>query len=89
MIRSHAVTSETPIQEGGSVIAMCGKPIHKTHWLAFSEHFGAFVGDCEVRIQWSDITCRDCRFAVWPNGHVYAAIEAEEYESLKAKGKVE
>lgn len=90
MIRSHAVTSPDPIQEGGSAVALCGKSIHRTHWLAFSE---LFQGDPEsqlaVRIKWSDITCKDCRYSVWlGNGWVYAAIEAEEYEQLKAKGRI-
>lgn len=88
MIRSHAVSSSDPIQEGGSAIALCGKPINKTHWLAFTELI-PYMQEAEVRIDWTDITCKTCKYAVWPErGHIYAAIEAEEYELLKAKGKV-
>lgn len=86
MIRSHAVHSKEAIQEGGSVLALCGKPITKSHWLAFSENLG-FMAQ-EVRIHWQDITCKDCRDEIFPSGYIYVGIEAEEYELLKSKGKV-
>lgn len=87
MIRSHAVSSKDAILEGGSAVALCGQPITNTHWLAFSENTPQ-VGDVEVSIRWSEITCKACRFAIFPSGYMYAAIEGEEYEQLKAQGRM-
>ncbi len=80
MIRSHAVLVNEPIQEGGSAVAACGKPIVKTKLLECFEN----VGEKTESIP-KQITCTKCLLILWETRYVFAAIESDDYSAYLDK----
>jgi hypothetical protein len=86
MIRSHALLCDEPIQEGGSAIAACGKPIHKTHFMAFHEENPSASAH---EILFVEVSCRKCKMAIWEKRCLYIAMEDSEYRDLMSERGVD
>lgn len=73
MTWTHIVLSAEALRPGESAITVCGKEIRNVHFTGFIDQ---------------DVTCPDCRIAVWNGRIVTPVMEAEEFEQLKAKGRI-
>lgn len=67
IFRIHVVNSPEPIQPGGSLIALCGKPIVKSYLTGMID---------------TEALCPKCKLALWEGRYITPVCEADELPEL-------
>jgi hypothetical protein len=84
-MKSHLISSESPLLEGQNYVALCGKVVPRATWVFFAvdpSRMEPFLASFNpIR------DCSKCWFGKIPSGLVYGMVPGEEMERVRAKGE--